>query len=70
MAGIKGKSGRKPGFKNPNAGRPGQAKNFYVFGYKYTEEEAVLIKSKLEEYKEKNGIKTTSETILSIFREL
>ena len=22
MSGIKGKSGRKPGFKNPNAGRP------------------------------------------------
>ena len=22
MSGVKGKSGRKPGFKNPNAGRP------------------------------------------------
>ena len=25
MAGVKGKSGRKPGFKNPNAGRPGKS---------------------------------------------
>ena len=26
MSGVKGKSGRKPGFKNPNAGRPEKLK--------------------------------------------
>ena len=26
MSGVKGKSGRKPGFKNPNAGRPEKSK--------------------------------------------
>lgn len=67
MAGIKGQKSGGHSTKGTGAGRPkGVNKSVTLLGYRYTEEEATVIKNSLEKLKQEYG--TISKGLFEILK--